>query len=250
MMFVVDAGVEYALNGVKGGLMPERKFIRAIIGFALYTFLVPALLFICAGTLDWTMAWVYTILLLVSTLGSRLIAWRRNPDLLRERARFTESEGTKPWDRLLVLIVGLVGPMMTMVVAGLDQRFGWSAIVPVGGEILAALAVAFGYGIAVWAMAVNPFFSAVARIQREREQHVVMTGPYHFVRHPSYAGAVLASFALPFMLDALWTLVPALGMAAGIIIRTRLEDRMLLEELDGYQQYAQGTPYRLVPGIW
>lgn len=230
--------------------MPERKFIRAIIGFALYTFLVPALLFICAGTLDWPMAWVYTILLLVSTLGSRLIAWKRNPDLLRERARFAESEGTKPWDRILVLIVGLVGPMVTMVVAGLDQRFGWSAIVPVGGQILAALAVAFGYGIAVWAMAVNPFFSAVARIQRERGQHVVMTGPYRFLRHPSYAGAVLASFALPFMLDAMWTLIPAVGLAAGVIIRTRLEDHMLLEELDGYRAYAHDTPYRLLPGVW
>lgn len=230
--------------------MPERKFIRAIIGFALYTILVPALLFICAGTLAWPMAWVYAILLLVSTLGSRLIAWRRNPDLLRERARFAESEGTKSWDRILVLIVGLVGPMVTMVVAGLDQRFGWSVIIPVGGQILAALVVAFGYGIAVWAMAVNPFFSAVARIQRERGQHVVMSGPYHFVRHPSYAGAVLASFALPFMLDAIWTLIPAVGLAAGVIIRTRLEDLMLLEELDGYRQYAQDTPYRLIPGIW
>lgn len=230
--------------------MEDRKLARALIGFALYIFLTPVLLFICAGTLDWPMAWLYVILLLVSTLGSRLIAWRRNPDVLRERARFTEAEGVQPWDRALVMVVGLIGPMVTMVVAGLDYRFNWSSIVPFWGQLLAALVIAFGYGVAVWAMAVNPFFSAVARVQRDRGQWVVSEGPYRFVRHPSYAGAVLASFALPFMLDTLWALVPALGLAVGVIIRTGLEDRMLIEELKGYQAYARLTPYRLLPGLW
>ena len=196
------------------------------------------------------MAWVYVILLLLSTLGSRLIVLLRNPDTLRERARFTASEGTQSWDRVLVPIVGLFGPMVVMIVAGLDRRFGWSGSISRIWQYLAALVVAGGYGVAVWAMVVNRFFSAVARIQRDRGQTVVTSGPYRMVRHPSYAGALLASLALPIMLDTLWAMVPALVMVVALVLRTGLEDRMLREGLDGYQEYAKKTPYRLVPGVW
>lgn len=224
--------------------------LRAVLGFTLYLLLVPALLFIAAGTVNWPMAWVYVVFLLVSTLGSRLIVFKRNPDTLRERARFTTAEGTESWDRILVAIVGLLGPMATVIVVGLDQRFGWSTIIPEIGQYLAALVVAGGYGLAVWAMVVNPYFSAVARIQRDRGQVVVTTGPYRIVRHPSYAGALLASLAIPIMLDAIWALVPALLLVVALIIRTKLEDRMLMEELGGYPAYAAETSYRLIPGVW
>jgi protein-S-isoprenylcysteine O-methyltransferase Ste14 len=148
------------------------------------------------------------------------------------------------------MVVGLYGPAATMLVAGLDQRWGWSAVVPVGGQVLAALLVTAGYGLAVWAMVENRFFSSVVRIQADRGQYVVTSGPYRIVRHPSYAGAILASLALPFMLDALWSLIPALAMVTAMAIRTALEDRVLGEELDGYQSHAAHTRYRLFPGVW
>jgi len=227
-----------------------KQIIRAVIGFALYLFLVPALLFVSAGTVAWPMAWVYVVLLLASTLGSRLVVLRRNPETLRERARFTSSEGTKAWDRILVMIVGLYGPMATMSVAGLDHRWDWSAIVPEAGQYLATLLVAGGYGLAVWAMVENRYFSSVARIQKDRGQQVVTTGPYRIARHPSYAGAILASLALPMMLDAVWSLIPAMIVVVALIVRTGLEDRMLRAELEGYQGYAEKTRYRLIPGVW
>ena len=227
-----------------------RNIMRAVIGFALYLFFVPAILFIAAGTVNWPMAWVYMVLLLTSTLGSRLLVLKRNPDTLRERARFTTSEGTKSWDRILVVVVGLFGPLATMVVAGLDHRFGWSRIIPELGQYLATLVIAGGYGLAVWAMVANRYFSAVARIQQDRGQVVVTTGPYRIVRHPAYAGSLLASLALPFMLDVIWALVPTLVMVVALVIRTGLEDRMLREELEGYESYAEETPYRLIPGLW
>ena len=228
----------------------SRNLVRAVIGFTLYIFFVPALLFIAAGTLSWSMAWVYVGLLLASTLGSRLIVHKRNPDTLRERARFTSSEGTKPWDRFLVMIVGLFGPMLTMLVAGLDRRFGWSGNVTPVVQWLAALLVALGYGLAVWAMIVNPYFSAVVRIQDDRGQVVVKSGPYRFMRHPSYTGSILASLALPFMLETLWALVPGVVTSVAVIIRTGLEDRTLTNELAGYKDYTKETRYRLFPGLW
>jgi protein-S-isoprenylcysteine O-methyltransferase Ste14 len=226
------------------------QMMRAVVGFLLYLFLIPALLFVAAGTAAWPMAWVYTALLLASSVGSRLIVYRRNPETLRERARFTSSEGTQRWDRVLVLIVGLLGPAAMALVAGLDHRWGWSAAVPGAVQVLGAILVAGGYGLAVWAMVENPYFSSVARLQKDRAQQVVTTGPYRIVRHPSYAGALLASVALPFMLDALWSLIPGLLLGAALVARTALEDRMLVEGLDGYGRYAERTRYRMVPGLW
>lgn len=153
-------------------------------------------------------------------------------------------------DRVLVMIVGLFGPVATMIVAGLDHRWGWSAIVPEVGQALAPLVIAAGYGLAVWAMVENRYFSAVARIQKDRGQKVVTTGPYRLVRHPSYAGAILGYLAVPVMLDALWSLIPAMVMLVALTIRTGLEDQMLREELEGYQSYAEKTRYRLIPGLW
>jgi len=229
--------------------MQTRNVIRAIIGFTLFLFFVPALLFISAGTANWPMAWLYVTLFLASTIGSRLIVLKINPDTLRERARFTASEGTKSWDRILFAINGLFGSM-AIIVAGLDHRFDWSTIISESGQYLAALVIAGGYGLGVWAMVVNRYFSAVSRIQQDRGQVVVTTGPYRIVRHPSYAGALVASLALPIMLDAIWALVPVLVMVVALIIRTGLEDRMLREELDGYESYTEETSYRLIPGLW
>jgi protein-S-isoprenylcysteine O-methyltransferase Ste14 len=99
-------------------------------------------------------------------------------------------------------------------------------------------------------MVENEYFSAVARIQKDRGQNVVSSGPYRVVRHPSYAGALLASLAQPFMLSTLWALIPAGATAAALVVRTYLEDRMLRRELAGYQGYAERTRYRLIPGVW
>jgi protein-S-isoprenylcysteine O-methyltransferase Ste14 len=179
-----------------------------------------------------------------------LIVLKRNPDTLRERAQFASSEGTPTWDRVLGPIVGLLGPVAILVVAGLDHRLGWSTLVPRWAQTVATLVLAVGYAVAVWAMMVNRFFSAVARIQEDRGQVVVKDGPYHYVRHPSYAGAVMSYLALPIMLDAAWALIPSLGVIVAVVIRTQLEDRLLREELDGYRRYTEETPYLLLPGLW
>jgi GrpB-like predicted nucleotidyltransferase (UPF0157 family)/protein-S-isoprenylcysteine O-methyltransferase Ste14 len=210
----------------------------------------PALLFISAGTLQWPMAWVYTGLFLVSAIGSRLVVLKKSPDTLRERARFATAEGRKGWDRVLGPVVGFYGPMAMMIVAGLDERFGWSAVLPPIGHYAAALVTAGAYGLAAWAMVVNAYFSAVARVQHDRQQGVVTAGPYRVVRHPSYSGAFLGCLSVPLMLDALWALLPAAIEMAALALRAGLEDRMLREGLDGYKEYGRATPYRLIPGIW
>lgn len=228
----------------------RRKLGRAIIGFLLFLFMVPAMLFISAGTLQWRMAWVYVIMLLAGAVGSRLLVWRRNPDLLRERANYTEAEGTRDWDRILLVVIGMWGPVITAIVAGLDHRFNWSRQLADGIQGVAALLVALGYALGVWAMVENRFFSAVARIQSDRGQVVISSGPYRLVRHPAYLGAVIAGLAMPVMLNTCWALIPSIFLIIAVIFRTHMEDRMLIDELEEYDDYAKQTRWRLFPGIW
>ena len=223
---------------------------RAALGFAAYALLFPLVLFVAAGRLDWPAAWAYVGLHVSFTIGSRLLALRINPSVLAERARFLESGNAKSWDRLLVALVALLGPLLTWTVAGLDRRFAWSPQVAPALQWLALVAVALGYALGTWAMVANAFFSAVVRIQEERGHAVVNQGPYRIVRHPAYAGALVACLAMPVLLGSLWALVPAAMAVAGVVVRTALEDRTLREELPGYAEYARQTRYRLVPGVW
>jgi protein-S-isoprenylcysteine O-methyltransferase Ste14 len=223
---------------------------KVILRFALVALLLPLLLFVAAGRVDWWQGWVYVILMIVMSFLSRYILYLKNPDLIAERARFTESEGTKAWDKRLVIWIAIVGPLAFMVIAGLDKRFSWSAEVALSLQLGAFVVFFLGYMLSIWALIVNRFFSSVVRIQTERGQTVVTVGPYRFVRHPGYSGAILAWLVSPILLGALWSFIPV-----GIILilygtRTALEDRTLHAELPGYKEYAQRVRYRLLPGVW
>ena len=138
-----------------------------------------------------------------------------------------------------------------LIVTGLDAgRFHWSGPFPATLQAGGLAGYAFGLGLAVWAMGVNRFFSPVARIQHERGHRVINSGPYRFVRHPGYAGGLLAMLGGGIALGSWWSLVPLLPVASLTLRRTFVEDRFLHDSLDGYGRYAQRVPRRLVPGVW
>ena len=169
------------------------------------------------------------------------------PDLARERTRWREG---KQWDKPFLLILGVVGPALTQLVCGLDKRFGWSPAPFAPLQAAAAMVFAAGVAITAWAMAVNPFFSAVVRIQTDRGHTVVGRGPYRFVRHPGYAGMSLATLSGPVVLGTWWGLAPAALLVVTIVLRTVLEDRTLHDELPGYREYAARVRHRIVPALW
>jgi protein-S-isoprenylcysteine O-methyltransferase Ste14 len=107
-----------------------------------------------------------------------------------------------------------------------------------------------GYALFLWAMASNAFFAEGVRIQQERGHTVAAGGPYRYVRHPGYVGAILSQAATPFLLGSAWALIPSVASAALYVVRTYLEDQALRQELPGYEAYAQRTRYRLLPGVW
>lgn len=223
-----------------------RRSAMGLVGLVL---LVPVLLFAAAGTVSWPMAWAYVALSTAGTgVAHFLVAWL-SPDTLRERARGFNAEGVQPWDRLLLPVV-IWSSVLILVVAGLDHRFGWSPLTSVGWQAAAFVPAAAGYTLTSWAMAENRFFSGTVRIQSDRGHAVVSSGPYRLVRHPGYAGSVLATICVPVILGSLWAFAPAGVAVAALVARTALEDRMLQEELPGYDAFASRTRWRLVPRIW
>ena len=223
---------------------------KAWLRFAAFMLLLPMVLFIAAGRLNWTWAWVYVGIVVSFTFVSRIAVIRTNPDLIAERAQSLDREDIRGWDRLILFFLLLISPLAMMIVAGLDERFGWSPQIPLTPRLVALAVMVSGYVVGTWAMAVNRYYSAVVRIQKDRGQTVVTDGPYRFVRHPSYATGIVSSLMIPILLGSLWALIPTSLVAVVTVIRTALEDRTLLEELDGYQEYAAQTRYRLLPGVW
>ncbi len=228
---------------------PKRITPRAIVLMLFFIVVIPFLPLLISRKWDWWEAWVYAIIGILSFAISRGLAARRHPDLLAERARFLQHEDAKPWDKLLSPLVGLGGGLIPLV-AGLDALFDWSPPFSLPVKILALVIILVGYALGSYALIENRFFSGMVRIQTDRGHQVVSSGPYRWIRHPGYAGALLTYLATPFFLDSRWAFLPVIFITIVLVIRTSLEDKILQDELQDYSDYARRVRYRLLPGVW
>jgi protein-S-isoprenylcysteine O-methyltransferase Ste14 len=222
--------------------------LRTVIIAALYLVLMPVVLIGLSGRWDWGMGWAYFIVVVGAWVGARLIILRRNPDLLVERAR--RAAKARGQERALLGLITTYGPLLAWITAALDQCNGWSSQVVPALQAIGLIMVIAGNGLIYWAMIVNQFFSSTVRLQTDRGQVVVSSGPYQFVRHPGYVGGILMYLVTPLALNSLWSAIPAALIIAGLLIRTRYEDPLLQKELAGYKDYARQVRYRLLPGVW
>jgi protein-S-isoprenylcysteine O-methyltransferase Ste14 len=225
----------------------ERSGVNRIIQILVSIVLMGVVLFLTAGRLDWPAAWIFlgTYALIILTVG--IWVARKHPDVVNERGKIARN--AKSWDKVLMTIYTVM-LFVLFGVAGLDAgRYGWSTmplvvqIVGYGGFLLAS-------AVTYWAMAVNPFLSTIVRIQDDRGQYVVTSGPYRYVRHPMYAMMFFMWPGIALELGSWWALIPAVVIVIVFVIRTALEDKTLQAGLPGYAEYAQQVRYRLVPGIW
>ena len=220
--------------------LATRRMIQVVIQFLI----IALILFMCAGRLDWGWAWAY----LATSLGILAVnAAILPPELIAERSRV--GENAKRWDKVLSGL-NLFPVLGALIVAGLDERLGWSPSLALGIHLGGLAVFALGQGLFSWAMASNKFFSTLVRIQQDRGHRVAASGPYRYVRHPGYAGFIAYSVAGPLALGSLWALIPAGITVVLFVIRTVLEDRTLQEELEGYRGYAGVVRHRLIPGVW
>jgi protein-S-isoprenylcysteine O-methyltransferase Ste14 len=218
-----------------------KRMIQVVVQFLI----LAVLLFVSAGRLDWGWAWTY-LGVSVGILAVNVLVMP--PELIAERGKGRKGD-VKRWDRI-VTAISIFPALGAPIIAGLDERLGWSPRLALAIHLVGLVLLALGQGLFTWSMVSNKFFSTAVRIQMEREHTVATGGPYRYVRHPGYVGFIVSAFAMPLALGSLWALVPAAVTFCLFVVRTALEDRMLQEELDGYRDYATQVRYRLLPGIW
>ncbi|MCU7846016.1 MAG: isoprenylcysteine carboxylmethyltransferase family protein [Candidatus Thiodiazotropha sp. (ex Monitilora ramsayi)] len=223
--------------------MKVRMLVSSVVGLLLFA----ATIFWPAGNLTWMAGWVYLILIIIGFLINIVYLLRVNPSVIEHRLRM--GKGTKRWDIIWSLVFTPLF-LSIYIVAGFDAvRFGWSSM-SIWWWPLGLFLWLLGNFLFTWSMGVNPFFEKTVRIQHERGHHVIDTGPYRFVRHPGYLGFFGWGLSAPLLLGSWWALLPAVLTVLVIVIRTRLEDLTLQEELMGYREYAGRVPYRLIPKVW
>lgn len=207
-----------------------------------------AIIFIPAGTIYWPDAWIFLLaqLGLMAIIGSWLS--KNNPELLKERTDL-RGRGTKRWDRIVqVLFIILI--VVFFYVAAQDALYHkWSPVPPALKALgLAGLAVIMA-GV-FWVMRTNTFLSRTVRLQKERGQTVVTTGPYKYVRHPMYAFFALYLPCIALILGSYYAILLTIPFDIVIMVRAVLEENMLKKGLEGYKEYMEKTRYRLIPKVW
>ena len=222
---------------------------RALVQTTIWLIVMAAILFIAAGDWDWPQAWIF---LAGSGISSLLVcAWlaRHDPALLESRLSPPFHRDQKLWDRLF-LAGAFVAFIAWFVLIPLDaRRFGWSHT-PVWAQVLGAILVTLCMFLVWLVFRANSFAAPQVRMQTDRGQRVITAGPYRFVRHPMYAGALLYFLGTPLLLGSWWGLLPVPLLVAGLGARAVGEERMLRQSLPGYDDYAQRVRFRLVPGVW
>lgn len=225
---------------------PRPRVERLLRAWNALVFAVWAAVPILIAGIGWKRGWLHVAALVTGAIMHGRHVARRNPALRERRSRI--RVGTKQWD---LWWNALFWPLLASVAltAALEVRAGGSPMPawtwPLGIALLAA-----GFALSAAAMAVNPFFEGVVRVQREVGHRTVEHGPYRRIRHPGYAGLALWALATPLVLGSSWAFVPALVTAAWLVARTALEDAVLRRELPGYIAYAHRVKQRLVPGLW
>jgi protein-S-isoprenylcysteine O-methyltransferase Ste14 len=224
----------------------SARIVKWLVPLSLNLAIMSLCLFGSPGGLDWSNGWDLVGLSFAASVAATAVVWR-NPELARERRNIKAG---KSWDKLIVGIVVLLGPVATWITAGLDARYHWSDSIPLWGSIAGAAIAVLGAILMAWAMQSNEFFSAVVRIQKDRGHTVVTGGPYRFIRHPGYAGMSAFMLATPLILNSRWAFAPAVVTTGVSVRRTALEDCTLQSELEGYADYARNVRSRLLPAVW
>ncbi len=205
--------------------------------------LLVGILFLIAGRWDLPFFWASIALAWGLILAGMLLI---DPGLIKERLR----PGPGALDKAVIIPLKLLA-WAILIFAALDVgRLHWSDTVPPAVQAIGLVGFGAGLGVAVWAMVVNRFFSAVVRLQTDRGHHLVDTGPYRFVRHPGYTGILIGILGVPLALGSWGAVAPAIGIGLLILRRTMIEDGFLHQNLDGYPAYADNVRYRLLPGVW
>jgi protein-S-isoprenylcysteine O-methyltransferase Ste14 len=210
----------------------------------------PALVLVLARDWRWLEGWLFAVWFVGLCTTVTVWLYRKDPALLAERFRRPGSGGQSVWDEVWVYAVVLAFAAWIVTMPLDARRYAWTPplspwLKAVGGALLFASSF-----LLFRAFRDNTFLSPLVRIQSERNQHVVSTGVYAFVRHPMYLGAILMSVGAPLLLGSAVGLAIAGASTLLLVARIVGEERLLADKLDGYAQYQRRVRYRLFPFVW
>jgi protein-S-isoprenylcysteine O-methyltransferase Ste14 len=228
--------------------MTEKpKLYKILLQLIILIGILVLLLFLPAGTWDWPQAWLLILFLMIYFILYIYFGIYKDPEQTKERSKIAPN--VKRWDKIIMSIYTALLPMV-FILAGLDIGRIETSSVPVIVQAIAWAGLVCAGGIIMWTVISNTYLSRYARIQADREQQVIIAGPYQYVRHPMYLGIIILFLCLGPALSSYLALVPGGLIAVLFTIRTAKEDKMLSEELPGYKKYKNQVRYRLLPGIW
>lgn len=223
--------------------MTLRLIISAATKMALGIAIILLLLLLPAGTWVYNGAWRFLILLFIPMLIMGIVMLIFSPELLRRRLQSKEERTTQQGVVRYSALIFIFG----FVVAGLDFRYGWSAL-PDWAVYTASALFIVGYALYGEVMRENVWLSR--NITVESKQEVISTGLYGVVRHPMYLATVIMFLSIPFVLGSLWAVIPFVLYIPVIAIRILDEEQLLHKELKGYTEYCTKVRWRLIPFIW
>ena len=220
-----------------------KLLLNALTKFIAGLLLVALLLFLPAGTIRYPGGLLFLCLLFVPMLLLGIIMLARARDLLAKRLDVKEKQGTQ---KGVVAVMGLIF-LSGFILAGLDFRFGWSKV-PLPVVIVASVLFLVGYALYAEVMRENAYLSRTVKV--EEGQTVISTGLYAVVRHPMYTASTVMFLSLPLILGSWYALIPFALYPVIMVVRIRGEEKLLTEELAGYEEYTRKVRYRLIPFIW
>jgi len=183
-------------------------------------------------------------------LSNYIYLYQHDPALLAERSKTPGSDNQKQWDKYLLTGAYLMA-FVWFIIMPLDaKRFGWSPTFPVWLKVLGGVALLPALYLIYRVTVENTFLSTLVRIQTERKQQVISTGVYGFVRHPLYLGVLLMLLGAPLLVGSIYGLIICLIAVFVLVGRIIGEEKMLVNELEGYEDYKKKVIYRLIPFVW
>jgi protein-S-isoprenylcysteine O-methyltransferase Ste14 len=228
----------------------KKLTVGQIIQITIYILLFPAIILFLAGDWFWIEGWIFSIWFLVMCFAIGAYMFRNDPALLAERQKMPGADNQKRWDKYFQFTAYLM-LIAWLIIMPLDaKRFGWSPYFPVWLKVLGGIALLPSLFLLYRSIVENTFASTAVRMQPERKQQVISTGVYGFVRHPMYLGDSFMLVGAPLLLGSIYGLI--IGLIGSFLMAGRIigEEKMLVDELEGYEGYKKKVRYRLIPFIW
>ena len=218
------------------------EFIALFAVFAL-------VLFLSAGTVFWLAGWVFLLLFFAADAALAVWLLRHDPGLLQERMSGFGKPGEPTWDKVFFVVLQIFF-VAWFVLMPLDAvRFRWSQV-PAWLQVVGAMLLVVSFYLFFLTFRENPYLSPAVRVQTERGQTVITTGPYHYVRHPMYAAVIPFTVGTALLLGSWYGLLMGLIFVVGIAFRAVQEEGVLRAELPGYAEYMAQVKYRFIPHVW